>query len=107
MFEFTELPAIAGFVLLATQYIKKLPPFSRGKGKEFLPILAAVLGAISAIVYQIIFEGLPYDAASVTQYGLQGFIAGLTACGSFSFFKCTFIGKPKPEKPAYSEKGEM
>ena len=107
MFEITELPAIAGFVLLATQYIKKVPPFSRGKGKEFLPVLAAVLGAIAAIVYQIVFNEMPYDAAGVMQYAFQGFVAGLTACGSFSFFKCTFIGKPKPEKPAYSEKGEM
>ena len=103
MFEIHEIPAhggaaaslIAGFVLFTMQYIKKIPPLSHGRGKDFLPLTAAVLGAVSAVVYTIVFEGLSADAAHVAQAAAQGFITGLTACGTFDFVKCTFMGKAR------------
>ena len=98
--ELTELPVIAGFVLFAMQYIKKIPPIARGRGKELLPILAIILGAAANVVYQIIFEGLPYDIADVVHQLVNGGVTGLTACGAFSFIKCTFMRKAGEGKTA-------
>ena len=93
MFEIHEMPAIAGFILFTMQYIKKIPPLSHGRGKDFLPLMAAMLGAVSAVVYRLVFEGLPHDAAHAVTVAAQGFVTGLTACGAFDFVKCTFMGK--------------
>ena len=98
MFEFTELPVIAGFVLFTMQYIKKIPILARGVGKEFLPLMAIGIGAAANVVYQIIFEGLPHDLTNVVHYLVNGGVTGLTACGAFSFIKCTFLGKGKAGK---------
>ena len=101
MFEISEMPAIAGFVLLTMQYVKKIPPFSRGEGKEMLPLMASVLGAILAVVYQIVFNGPPHEAAHFLTYAVQGFITGLTACGAFSFLKMHFYSILTFNKPQY------
>lgn len=114
MFGIQEIPFIvlimAGVVLVVMQYIKKIPVFSSEEAKKFLPRIAAVLGVIFTIAYQMIFEGASIN--TFHEYIAQGFATGLASSGGFSFLKGTFMGKPKSEKiptekSMYDERGEL
>jgi len=108
MFELPEMTiAVPAFVLFALQIFKKFKPFQGGKVKELLPLFAGLIGATAAFGYQLIFGSVIFETEAIGQLIVQGFILGLTACGTFSFAKGMFMGKTKPKADDFGERGDF
>jgi len=96
MYEISAIDAaVPAFVLFVVQILKKFKPFQNGKAKELLPVIAGLIGVPTIIVYQLVFGVFINEVEAIGQLVIYGFGLGLTACGTFSFAKGLFMGKPK------------